>query len=89
MIFLKVVQGMKPQDIAKKLKVSVHDVYKADKRVKVNLKKSKQAAMNSLTGGQVYFYEHRVLPQNDNRVKQEVGEYLMKHGLYDIKRLKV
>ena len=55
----------------------------------MNLKKSKQAAVNTIGDGPEYFYEHRVLPQDDKRVKHEVGEYLHKHGLYDIKRLKI
>jgi len=40
MVYMKYVQHMKPQDIAKKMRVSVQDVYNADQRVKVNLKKS-------------------------------------------------
>ena len=44
MVYMRYVQHMKPLDIAKKLRVSVQDVYKADQRVKVNLKKSQQTA---------------------------------------------
>ena len=44
MVYMKYVQHMKPQEIAKKMRVSVQDVYNADQRVKVNLKKSQQAA---------------------------------------------
>jgi hypothetical protein len=41
---MKVVHGMKPKDIAKALKVSVYDVYKADRRVKGNYRKAVAAA---------------------------------------------
>ena len=37
MIYLRTVEGMPPREIAKKLRVSVQDVYKAEQRVKVNL----------------------------------------------------
>ena len=40
MMHLKFVEKLKPQQIAKKLRCSVTDVYKADFRLKRNLKRS-------------------------------------------------
>ena len=70
---MKYEHHMKPQDIAKKLRVSVQDVYKADQRLKVNYAKSMNASEDSTNVGPEYFYKHRVLPHNDKRVKHEVG----------------
>lgn len=60
MVYLRFVEKMKPADIAKKLRVSVDDVYRANKRLKVNFKKAKQAGERLGTNRLEYFYEQHV-----------------------------
>jgi hypothetical protein len=43
MMHLKHVEKLKPSEIAKRLRVDVNDVYRADKRLKVNYRKAKEA----------------------------------------------
>lgn len=48
---------MKPAQIAKKLRVSVEDVYRAERRLKVNYRKAKQAGESLGTNQLEYFYK--------------------------------
>lgn len=57
MMYLRHVEKMKPAEIAKKLRVSVDDVYRAGKRLKVNYRKAKEAGERLGTNQLEYFYE--------------------------------
>ena len=70
---LKHLHKMKPQQIAKKLRVSVQDVYLADQRLKVNLKKAMEVGRESGSNEPEYFYRHRVPVEHDNKVKLKVA----------------
>jgi len=57
MVHMRHVQRMKPAQIAKKLRVSVEDVYRAERRLKVNYRKAKQAGESLGTNQLEYFYK--------------------------------
>ena len=76
MIYLRTVEGMPPREIAKKLRVSVQDVYKAEQRVKVNLQKAKAVKADDADILQVEFFQQRLPPRHDSRVIDEVGRFL-------------
>jgi hypothetical protein len=71
------------------LKVPVQDVYKAELRLKVNYRKATEAAKRSGVEGLDYFYQHRVHPEDDPAVKDQVASYLSTNGLFNLKRAKV
>lgn len=52
-VYLKRVEGLKPRDIAKKLRMGIQDVYKADQRLKTNYMKAKAGSEGP---GLDYFY---------------------------------
>lgn len=86
---LKFVQNMKPVDIAKKLKMTVKEVYTADKRLKVNYKKSLQQTALHNPGSLGPVYRQHVNQVDDKHLKASIGQYLNTHGIYDMKRVKV
>lgn len=86
MVYMKHVQGMKPAQIARKLKVSVYDVYRADRRLKGNYGKAIQAATRPEEHPLGYFYEHHVLVRDNLEVKQGVADYLSTQGMHNLKR---
>ena len=89
MLSLKLGSGMKPAEIAKKLRVPVKDVYKADTRLRVNLAKAKQAASLQNDSRLGYFYQHSIPADRSVAVQQEVGDYLAENGTYNLSRLKL
>ena len=70
---MKYEQHMKPSDIAKKLRVPVQDVYRADQRLKINYAMSMNASEVPSNTEPEYFYKHRLLPFKDQEVKHQVG----------------
>ena len=76
MMHLKHVEGLKPSQIAKKLRVDVNDVYKADKRLKVNFRKAKRVGEELGTNRLEYFYDQS-LPTNERvEVKEAVAQFV-------------
>ncbi len=68
MMMLKHVHKLKPAEIAKKLRVSVEDVYRAERRLKVNFKKAKKAGKKEGTNQLEYFYDYKPFLVNNPEV---------------------
>jgi hypothetical protein len=80
---------LKPAEVARKLRVSVDDVYRANKRLKVNYAKALKAGQELGTNRLEYFYKHQTLGVDRPEVKEAVADYVDTHGLKDLTRAKV
>ena len=89
MMHLKHVEKLKPSQIAKKLRVDVNDVYRADKRLKVNYRKAKQVGEKLGTHQLEYFYDQSIPDAKRVEVKEAVANFVQTNGLKDLTRAKV
>jgi hypothetical protein len=89
MMLLKHVHKLKPAEIAKKLRVSVEDVYRAERRLKVNFKKAKEAGKKEGSNQLEYFYENKPFLANRLEVIDAVEKFVEAKGLNNLTRAKI
>lgn len=89
MVYLRHVEKLKPAVIAKKLRVTVEDVYRANKRLKVNFKKAKLAGERLGTNQLEYFYDQHIPTKERFEVKEAVADFVEANGVRDLTRAKI
>ena len=67
----------------------MHDVYRADKRLKVNYRKAKEVGERLGTHRLEYFYEHSIPDAERVEVKEAVANFVQTSGLKELTRAKV
>lgn len=67
----------------------MHDVYRADKRLKVNYRKAKEVGERLGTHRLEYFYEHLIPDAERVEVKEAVANFVQTSGLKELTRAKV
>lgn len=65
------------------------DVYRADKRLKVNYRKAKQAGQRLGTNQLEYFYEQQIPMKERPKVKEVVANFVQGNGLRNLTRSKI
>ena len=73
---LKHVEKLKPSEIAKRLRVDVNDIYRADKRLKVNYRKAKEVGKRLGTHRLEYFYDQSIPVAERVEVKEAVANFV-------------
>ena len=67
----------------------MNEVYRADKRLKVNYRKAKEAGERLGTHRLEYFYEHSIPVTERAEVKEAVANFVQTSGLKELTRAKV